>query len=78
MATKIDRKIDRALLDLEALADEIRLKLHLAGMGANDLWTTQLEPRLRDARAHAREARAASKAAALSTLEALRDLRRAL
>lgn len=48
-----------ALLELERLADEIRLGLHLASMDAKDTWQTKLEPRLFEARAHAHEAKEA-------------------
>src|SRR5207302_8390181 len=64
--------IDRALVELEAVSDEIRIKIHLAGMDARDAWDTSLEPRLEQARAHAQEAKEASKKAIDETLTAFR------
>jgi hypothetical protein len=50
MATAVDTKklrahIDAQLADLEQMRDEIRVKLHLAGMDAKDSWR-DLEPKL--------------------------------
>lgn len=78
MSIPIKKQVDDVFSELETVADEIRVKLHLAGMDANEIWNTKLEPRLLDARQHAREAKAASKAAVESTLEALRDFQRTL
>jgi hypothetical protein len=80
MGTKQDirKGIDEALDALEQTADEVRVKLHLAGMEATDAWEKQLEPRLFEARRHAREATAASKAAIEETLKAFRDFARAV
>ncbi len=65
--------IDDALTDLEQIADEIRVKLHLAGMDAADEWKNKLEPRLHAAREHARDATVASKAAIDETVKAVRE-----
>lgn len=73
MSTPLRQQIDEALNELETLSDEIRLKVHLAGMDAQDAWQ-KLEPRLFEAREHAREATAASKAAIQETLAAVRGL----
>jgi hypothetical protein len=59
--TPLEQSIDEALLELEKLTDEIRVKLHLASMDANVAWNEKLEPRLFEARGHASEAKAASK-----------------
>lgn len=61
--TPLVRSIDQALSDLETVADEIRVKLHLANMDATATWNEKLEPRLFQAREHAREAKDASRAA---------------
>jgi hypothetical protein len=61
--TPLRTSIDEALVDLETVTDEIRVKLHLASMDANAAWNDKLEPRLNAARVHAREAKDASKAA---------------
>jgi hypothetical protein len=71
--TDIEKEIERAMNDLERAADEVRVKLHLAGLDMKDAWSTKLEPRLFETRVHAKEASAASKAMIESTLKALRD-----
>jgi len=80
METKQDfrKDVDRALDDLEQVAGEVRVKLHLAELDARDAWNTKLEPRLFEARIHAREATAASKAAIDATVKAFRDFAMAL
>lgn len=78
MSIPIKKQVDDILSELETVADEIRVKLHLAGMEANDVWSEKLEPRLLDARRHAREAKQASQAAVESTLEAFRDFQKSL
>ncbi len=70
--------IDRAMDDLEQLAGELRVKLHLAELDAKQVWDTKLEPQLFEARVHAKEATAASRAAIASTLEAFRDFAQGL
>jgi hypothetical protein len=69
----LKRAIDDALRELETLADEIRVKLHLAGMDANDTWDRILEPRLFDALEHGREAKASSAKAVTDLAKALRE-----
>jgi hypothetical protein len=71
--SEIQKEIDRAMNDLERLADEVGLKIHLAELDIKDAWSMKLEPRLFEARVHAKEATAASKAAIESTLKAVRD-----
>jgi CBS domain-containing protein len=66
-------KIEDALAELETLTGEIRVKLHLAGMNANDVWNTKLEPRLFEARKNARVAKEASKAVIHDTIAAFRS-----
>lgn len=69
----IGKQIDEALAELESVTDEIRVKLHLAGMDANDAWNKKMEPRLLQARDHAREAKEASKAAIHDTVKAFKE-----
>jgi hypothetical protein len=80
MGTKVElqKDIDAAIGDLEQLADEVCLKLHLAEMDARDVWEKVLEPRLEQARRHAKEATAASKATIDETVMALREFARTL
>ncbi|MBS2018867.1 MAG: hypothetical protein JST00_38725 [Deltaproteobacteria bacterium] len=69
----LGKQIDEALAELETVTDEIRVKLHLAGMDANDVWNKTFEPRLLQARDHAREAKEASKAAIHDTVKAFKE-----
>ena len=79
-ATKIplEQSIDQALLDLESVTDEIRVKLHLANMDATKAWNEKLEPRLFLARQHAREAKVASKAVIDDAVKAFKEFAAAL
>lgn len=70
MNTKLDEHADALLEQLEGLSDEVRLKLHLASMDARDKWRT-LEPEIADAKKRAKIASEAS-------LDALRDMKKAL
>lgn len=74
MGTKgtLNEAITEAMNNLEFAADEVRLKLHLAGMDARQLWERTLEPRLLDARHTAHEATEASKKAIDDTLTAVK------
>jgi hypothetical protein len=74
----LEDSLHQAAAELETLGDEIRLKLHLAGMEANTLWSKTLEPRLREARIHASEAKTASLAAVKDTIKAVKDFSAAL
>lgn len=80
MATKakVRKDIEAAIDDLEQLADEVRVKLHLAGMDARDAWDKTIEPRLEQARRHAKEATDASQAAIDDAVTAIRELARTL
>jgi hypothetical protein len=77
MATKANPplrdQIERALGELETLSDEIRVRIHLAGMDARDTWSKDLEPRLESAREHAKEAKAASKKVLEDTVAAFKS-----
>jgi hypothetical protein len=78
MNVPINKQLTHILTELEAVADEIRIKLHLAGMEANSAWNETLEPKLFDARMHARHAKEASKAAIQETLTAFKDFQKTL
>ena len=71
--TSLGASIDQALSELETLSDEIRVKLHLASMDARATWDKDLEPKLEEARRHAREAKAASKKAIEDTVAAFKS-----
>jgi|HubBroStandDraft_6_1064221.scaffolds.fasta_scaffold1620904_2 hypothetical protein len=66
---KVEREVDAALREIEQAADEIRVKVHLAGMDAKDAWR-KLEPKLDAAKAHA-------KTASKDTLSALDEVKKA-
>jgi hypothetical protein len=70
--TALEESIDKAISELETVTDQIRVKLHLAGMDANVAWNEKLEPRLLEARAHASEAKAASKLAIEDAVKAFK------
>ena len=70
--TPLQASIDKTLRELETVADEIRVRVHLAGMDASTTWNEKLEPRLFEARGHASEARAASKLAIEDALKAFK------
>ena len=80
MATqhKPGRQLDDALDELEELTEEVRLKIHLAGMDAKSKWTDTLEPKLFEAKAHAREASEASRRSVEEFVRALRTFARSL
>jgi hypothetical protein len=78
MSIPIKKQVNDILTELEGVAGEVRVKLHLAGMNANDAWNKTFEPRLQDARKHAHEAKLASKAALQDTLAAFRDFQKTL
>lgn len=71
--TSLETSVNQVLADLETVTDEIRVKLHLASMDANATWNEKLEPRLFEARAHASEAKDASKAAIEAVVTAFKD-----
>ena len=78
MTTPIRNDIDGALDDLEQLADEVRVKVHLAELDAREAWEKKVEPRVHEARRHAKHATASSKASIEEALIALRELARVL
>lgn len=76
--SELRKDVDHAMNDLEQLADEVRVKIHLAELDAKQMWEKTLEPRLFTARVHAKEATAASKAAIEVTIKAFRDFAQGL
>ena len=78
MAANISKQVEMTVEELaneiERAAGEIELKLKLGGMDARDTWERKLEPRLFEARMHAREAKEASKQALHDTLAAIEEL----
>ncbi|MFO0762491.1 MAG: hypothetical protein U0359_38990 [Byssovorax sp.] len=77
-ATEDIRKgLNEGLEEIEQVAGEIRVRLHLAGMDAKDAWR-KLEPKLDEAKVHARSATAASRKALKDILDAFRDFHKTL
>lgn len=73
MNTKdLEKSLDDMLAELEALGTEIELKVKLASMDARDTWR-RLEPKLFEARIHAKEAKEEAKKAVGDTLEAFKQ-----
>jgi hypothetical protein len=70
---KLEKNLDELLDQLEALGTEIEIKLKLAGMDARDKWQKQLEPKLFEARVHARQAKNEAKKAIEDTVKAFED-----
>ena len=78
MGTKInsqdlEKNVDELLSELESLGTEIELKMKLASMEARDTWQEKLEPKLFEARVHAKQAKAEAKKAVQQTLKAFRE-----
>lgn len=76
--TNLEQSIDEAIDNLETVADQIRVKLHLANMDATTMWNEKLEPRLFEARVHASEAKLASKVAIEDAVKAFEAFARSL
>lgn len=69
----LEKGIDEMLAELESLGTEIELKVKLAGMEARDTWQRKLEPKLFEARMHAKEAKDEAKIAMKQTLKAFKE-----
>lgn len=67
MRDQVTSQVNKSLDELRQLRDEIRVRLHLAGMEARERWN-ELEPRLSDAEVRVREATEAAADAARATL----------
>lgn len=74
LANNVRKTVDEALAELEQVADEIRLRLHLGGMDAKDAWR-KLEPQIEQARQHAREATEASSDTIHSVLDSFKKFK---
>ncbi len=71
---QIKDTINQSMEELEQLAQEIRLKVHLAGMDTKKAWR-DIEPKLESARKHAGEATEASREAVKDVVRLLRDFK---
>lgn len=79
MAMKDDlkREFESDLAQLQTLRDEIRVRVHLAGMEMKDQWR-KLEPRLSEIEQAAEKATEATRHAAAEALEKFRTFRDSL
>ena len=74
--TKTD--IQTGLASLYTLRDEIRVRLHLAGMEVKDVWNKTLEPQLLDAEKFAEEVTETSKQKLDELLTKVKDFQASL
>lgn len=77
VSNELRKRVEAGMEEIERLADEIRVRLHLGGMDAKDAWR-KLEPQLEDARQHAKAATEASGKAIEDIREAFKKLRGSL
>lgn len=77
LANNVRKTVDETLAEIEQIADEIRVKLHLGGMDAKDAWR-KLEPQLDHARQHAKEASDASSHAIHNVLDSFKKFKASL
>jgi hypothetical protein len=76
-AAELKDEVKKGLEHLKTLRDEVRVRLHLAGMDAKDEWN-KLEPHLLDVEQSARDATEASRKAVGDAVEKLKKLRDSL
>lgn len=72
-ARDLEKGIDELVAELEAVGSEIELKLKLASMDARGKWEKTLEPKLFEARMHAKEAKDEARKALKETLIACKE-----
>ena len=75
--TELKHEIQKSLGLLRTLRDEVRVKVHLAGMDAKDEWQ-KLEPQLNDVERAATELTDAARVALADALARLSKLRASL
>lgn len=73
----LKHQIQRALDELIRLRDEVRLELHLASMEAKEKWD-EIEPRILDAEAMAKDISAATRRAIQEVIDSVRRFRESL
>jgi hypothetical protein len=71
---KLKDEIQKSLDVIHTLRDEVRVKLHLAGMEAKERWS-KLEERLEAVERTAQEATESSRQAVQDTVELLKEFR---
>ncbi len=75
--TELKNEIQKSLQLMLTLRDEVRVKLHLAGMDAKDEWR-KLEPKLEEVERAASEATEATRTAIADAVRRLSKLRSSL
>jgi len=75
--TELKNEIEKSLGLMRTLRDEVRVKLHLAGMDAKDEWW-KLEPKLEELERAASEATEATRTAIADAVHKLSKLRSTL
>ncbi|MCU0687356.1 MAG: hypothetical protein MUF34_34775 [Polyangiaceae bacterium] len=77
LTNELKHEVTQGLERLQTLRDEVRVRLHLAGMDVKDRWN-ELEPHLLDAERAAQQFSDASKAKLTQALERLESFRSSL
>jgi hypothetical protein len=77
LTNNVRKTVNETLAEIEQIADEIRVRLHLGGMDAKDAWR-KLEPQLDQARQHAQEATDASSNAIQKVLDTFKEFKASL
>ncbi len=77
LKTDLKNEVHKNLERLQTLRDEVRVKLHLAGMEAKDRWN-ELEPHLADAERTAQQIGEVSRDALAQAVEKLEAFRASL
>ncbi len=72
--TELKKEIEKSLGLMRTLRDEVRVKLHLAGMEAKDEWS-RMEPQLAEVERAARDFTEATKTAVNEAVKRLSKLR---
>ncbi|AUX46208.1 hypothetical protein SOCE26_077130 [Sorangium cellulosum] len=77
ITSDLKNELQNSLTSLQTLRDEIRVRLHLAGMEAKDAWS-KLEPTILDAEKLAGDVSETSRNALHDILQKLKDFRASL
>ncbi|WP_437524120.1 hypothetical protein WME79_35400 [Sorangium sp. So ce726] len=77
ITSELKSDLNKSLESLQTLRDEIRVRLHLAGMDAKDAWN-KLEPKLLDAEKLADDVSEASRHALHEIVEKVKEFRSSL
>jgi hypothetical protein len=74
---ELKKELEKGLTRLQSLRDEVRVRLHLAGMDLKDQWN-KLEPHLEDVEKKAEEASDEAKTLLAEAVKKLEKLRASL